>query len=361
MSVAVFREPGLSRLNSDEDRWAAVQQRDRRADDRFFYSVSTTGVYCRPSCPARRPRREHVRFHATRAEAEAAGFRACQRCRPDGPRLDERHARAIARACRIIETADALPSLGALAAGAGMSRFHFHRLFKAITGVTPRAYATAHRNRRVRTALSRSATVTQAIYDAGFNSSGRFYATSSAVLGMRPATFRAGGQGMIVRFAVANCALGSVLVAATDRGICAILLGDDGDALVNELRERFPRADLRPGDAMFSTLVGSVVGLVEAPSRADVELPLDVRGTAFQQRVWQTLREVPAGTTISYAELAQRVGTPRAIRAVANACAANRLAVAIPCHRVVRRNGSLSGYRWGAERKRALLARETRS
>jgi AraC family transcriptional regulator, regulatory protein of adaptative response / methylated-DNA-[protein]-cysteine methyltransferase len=347
-------------LSSDDERWAAVVGRDRRADGSFYYSVETTGVYCRPSCPSRMARRENVRFHASCADAERAGFRACKRCRPDQPGLAAERADAVARACGIIETAEEMPSLEALASAVGMSRYHFHRVFKAVTGVTPRAYAAGRRATRVRKALARGGSVTEAIYGAGFNSSGRFYASSTAVLGMQPRAFRAGGEGEVIRFSVGECSLGSILVAATDRGVCAISMGDDPDALVRDLEDRFPSAELRPGDDAFGELVAVVVGFVEAPA-VGLDLPLDVRGTAFQQRVWQALREIPPGSTTSYAEIASRIGAPSALRAVAQACAANPLAVAIPCHRVVRRDGELSGYRWGVERKRALIEREAAS
>ena len=251
-----------------------------------------------------------------------------------------------------------MPNLDALAAAAGMSRFHFHRVFKTLTDVTPKAYAAAHRAQRVRDELLRSATVTEAIYGAGFNSSGRFYATSSEVLGMTPTTFRSGGPGAAIRFAVGECSLGSILVAATDKGVCAILFGDDPGALVCDLQDRFPRARLIGGDEDFERLVATVVEFVEAPALG-ADLPLDVRGTAFQRRVWQALRDIPAGSTASYADIAQRIGSPRSVRAVAQACASNAIAVAIPCHRVVRSDGALSGYRWGVKRKRILLERES--
>ena len=341
----------------ESEQWAAVTRRDPQADGQFFYSVSTTGVYCRPSCPSRQARREHVRFHSTIADAERAGFRACKRCRPNQPARADQHAAAVARACRVIERTETLPSLDALAEAAGMSRFHFHRVFKSVTGLTPRAYAGAHRANRVREALGRRPTVTEAIYEAGFNSNGPFYAAAPAVLGMTPSRFRAGGAGASIRFAVGECSLGSVLVGATDKGVCAILLGDDPAVLVRNLEDRFPKAQLIGGDATFERLVAQVVGLVEAPG-AGAELPLDVRGTAFQQRVWQALRAIPAGSTASYAEIARRIGAPKAVRGVAQACGANPVAVAIPCHRVVRSDGSMAGYRWGVERKRALLERE---
>ena len=274
--------------------------------------------------------------------------------------LAERHAAAVAKACRLIETAEEMPNLDALAEAAGLSRFHFHRVFTTTTGVTPKAYAAAHRARRVRDELSRSDTVTDAIYGAGFNSNGRFYAASSEVLGMTPTDFRSGGTGASIRFAVGECSLGSILVAATGKGVCAILLGDEPEPLVRELQDRFPRAGLIGGDEGFEHLVATVVGFVEAPALG-LDLPLDVRGTAFQRRVWQALREIPAGSTASYAGIAERIGAPKAVRAVAQACAANAIAVAIPCHRVVRTDGALAGYRWGVERKRALLAREAAS
>lgn len=342
---------------NESEQWAAVRSRDPHADGRFVYSVSTTGVYCRPSCPSRQARREHVRFHTTIAEAERAGFRACKRCRPNQPGLVEQHAAMVARACRLIERAESLPSLDALAAAAGMSRFHFHRVFRSVTGVTPRAYASAHRADRVRRELSRRPTVTEAIYEAGFNSNGPFYAAAPSVLGMTPSRFRAGGDGASIRFAVGECSLGSVLVGATDKGVCAIQLGDDPDALIRNLEDRFPRATLVGGDEAFERLVARVVGLVEAPGTG-ADLPLDVRGTAFQRRVWQALRAIPVGATASYADIARRIGAPKAVRGVAQACAANPVAVAIPCHRVVRSDGSMAGYRWGVERKRLLLERE---
>ncbi|HSC27234.1 MAG TPA: bifunctional DNA-binding transcriptional regulator/O6-methylguanine-DNA methyltransferase Ada [Vicinamibacterales bacterium] len=345
---------------TDHQRWDAVERRDRNADGAFYYSVKTTGVYCRPSCPSRRPRRENVAFHLTSADAERAGFRPCRRCRPASAVPDDRHAEAVARACRVIEQSESPPALEALAGAAGMSRFHFHRVFKAITGVTPRAYAAARRATRVREALAGSQTVTEAIYEAGFNSSGRFYANSAALLGMPPASFRAGGRGAAIRFAVGECSLGSILVAATDHGVCAISLGDDPGALVRDLEDRFPHAQLTAGDPAFDQLVARVVGFVESPATG-LGLPLHVRGTAFQHRVWQALREVPAGTTVSYAEVARRIGRRTAVRAVAQACASNPVAVAIPCHRVVRVDGGVSGYRWGVERKRTLLRREAAS
>ena len=341
----------------NDPRWASVRARDYKADGQFYYSVKTTGVYCRPSCSARPARPENVQFHATRTEAEIAGFRPCKRCKPDQPALVEQHAATIAAACRLIEKSETLPSLDGLAAHAGLSTYYFHRVFKAVTGLTPKAYAAARRARRIRSELERSATVTSAIYDAGYNANSRFYEKSNQLLGMTPSNYRAGGANTEIRFAVGECSLGAILVARSHRGVCTIFLGDDPDALVRELQDRFPRSNLIGGDNDFEQLVARVVGFVEAPA-IGLDLPLDIRGTAFQQRVWQALREIPAGSTASYTDIARRIGAPKSVRAVARACAANTLAVAIPCHRVVRNDGGLSGYRWGVERKRALLERE---
>ena len=345
----------------DEDRlYAAVAARDKSFDGTFVYSVATTGVYCRPSCPSRLARRENMAFHTSVAAAEAAGFRPCKRCKPEAISLETEHAQRVAKACRLIEEAEEPPTLEALAATVGLSPYHFHRIFKGITGVTPKAYAVAHRQKRVRDNLKRSPSVTEALHEAGFNSSGRFYAHTDEILGMTPTNFRAGGKDMQLRFAIGQCSLGAILVAASDKGIAAILLGDDPETLLRDLEGRFPNAELIGGDRKFEKVLAKAIALIEAPGTR-FNLPLDVRGTAFQHRVWQALREIPAGKTVSYSELAERIGMPKAVRAVAAACAANRLAVAIPCHRVVRSDQGLSGYRWGVERKRELLAREAQS
>jgi AraC family transcriptional regulator, regulatory protein of adaptative response / methylated-DNA-[protein]-cysteine methyltransferase len=350
----------LAAATKNDSRWASVVARDTRADGKFYYSVETTGVYCRPSCAARLARPENVRFHTTREEAEEAGFRPCKRCKPDQASLVERHAAKIAAVCRLIEESEEVPGLLQLARHAGLSTYYFHRVFKAITGLTPKEYAAADRAKRVRSTLDRSSTVTEAIYEAGYNSNGRFYETSNEVLGMTPSNYRAGGASTEIRFAVGECSLGAILVARSERGVCAILLGDDADELTRDLQNMFPRANLIGGDAEFEQLVAKVVGFVEAPALG-LDLPLDLRGTAFQQRVWQALQKIPAGSTASYADIARRIGSPKSVRAVAQACGANALAVAIPCHRVVRNDGALSGYRWGVERKRALLEREARA
>jgi AraC family transcriptional regulator of adaptative response/methylated-DNA-[protein]-cysteine methyltransferase len=347
----------VASFRNDDERWEAVCRRDRAADGALYYAVRTTGVYCRPSCSSRQPRRENVEFHATPAAAEAAGFRPCNRCKPTAQGLAERHAAVVAKACRLIEQAEELPSLDDLARGAGLSPFHFHRVFRSVTGVTPKAYADAHRGRRVRDELKSAGTVTEAIYGAGFNSNARFYESSDDLLGMTPSEFRDDGAGATIRFAVGECSLGSILVAATDKGVCAIQFGDDPDALVRNLQDAFSKAKLVGGDAAFEQLVAKVVGFIEAPQHG-LDLPLHVRGTAFQQKVWRALRKIRPGTTASYAAIAERIGEPKAVRAVAQACGANPVAVAIPCHRVVRRDGALSGYRWGVERKRALLEKE---
>jgi len=347
----------VASFRNDDERWEAVCRRDRAADGALYYAVRTTGVYCRPSCSSRQPRRENVEFHATPAAAEAAGFRPCKRCKPTAQGLAERHAAVVAKACRLIEQAEELPSLDDLARDAGLSPFHFHRVFRSVTGVTPKAYADAHRGRRVRDELKSAGTVTEAIYGAGFNSNARFYESSDDLLGMTPSEFRDDGAGATIRFAVGECSLGSILVAATDKGVCAIQFGDDPDALVRNLQDAFSKAKLVGGDAAFEQLVAKVVGFIEAPQHG-LDLPLHVRGTAFQQKVWRALRKIRPGTTASYAAIAERIGEPKAVRAVAQACGANPVAVAIPCHRVVRRDGALSGYRWGVERKRALLEKE---
>ncbi|PRD44320.1 bifunctional DNA-binding transcriptional regulator/O6-methylguanine-DNA methyltransferase Ada [Phyllobacterium phragmitis] len=342
-----------------DPRWTALVNRDPAFDGKFVYSVRTTGVYCRPTCPSRLAKPENIAFHADCAEAEKAGFRPCLRCRPNEASRAQRHAAIVADACRRIEASEELPALDALAGTAGISPYHFHRLFKSITGLTPKAYGVAHRAHRIRGHLSEGkGSVTEAIYDAGFSSSSRFYETSNKVLGMTPSAFRAGGVEAEIKFAIAECSLGAILVATSGKGVCAILLGDDPDALARDLQDKFPKANLIGGDAEFEALVSKVVGFVEAPA-IGLDLPLDLRGTAFQERVWQALRDIPAGETASYSQIATRIGAPRAVRAVAQACAANAIAVAIPCHRVVRHDGGLSGYRWGVERKRALLQRES--
>ena len=345
---------------TDDARYEAVRLRDRTADGVFFYSVASTGIYCRPGCAARLADRRNIAFHDTCQAAEAAGFRACKRCRPNADSQQERHVTVVKDACRLIEAAETPLSLEELADAAGISAFHFHRVFKQVTGVTPKAYASAKRAERLATHVSREPSITDAVYAAGFAAPSRFYEQANARLGMTPTSYRRGGENARIRFAIGDCTLGVILVAATDKGVCAILLGDDPQIVLRDLQKRFPRAELLGGEPAFETMVAQVVGLVETPGSA-LNLPLDIGGTAFQQKVWQALRAIPAGQTATYAQLANAIGQPSAVRAVAGACAANPIAVAIPCHRVIRTDGDLSGYRWGVERKRTLLEREGRS
>ena len=357
--TSTLAEPGNLTLPSvaDDPRWARIVARDKTADGHLWYSVYTTGVYCRPSCPSRTANPKNVQLHDTLESAKATGFRPCKRCNPDGPSIEAENAALVAKACRIIEESEEEASLEMLADAVGRSPSYFHRVFKAATGVTPKDYAAAHRAAKVRQGLASGSSVTEAIYAAGFNSSGRFYEKSTDMLGMTPSQYRTGGANEEIKFAVGQTSLGAILVASSKKGVAAILLGDDPDKLVRNLQDRFARADLVGADRDYEALVARVVGFVEAP-RIGLDLPLDIRGTAFQRRVWQALQEIPVGATVPYAEIARRIGAPTAVRAVAGACAANNLAVAIPCHRVVRSDGSLSGYAWGVERKRVLLDRE---
>jgi AraC family transcriptional regulator of adaptative response/methylated-DNA-[protein]-cysteine methyltransferase len=338
-------------------RWESLRSRDTRSDDAFVYGVAATKIYCRPGCPSRLPRRENVRFFVSAEEAEKAGFQPCKRCRPDGLSIARRQAEAVAKACALIEASEEKPNFGEVARAAGMSRHHFHRVFKEKTGLTPGAYLGALRKRRALAGLGNGRTATEAAYEAGYSSSGRFYEHCAPTLGLKPKAFRKGGAGEVIRFAAGECSLGSILVAATERGICAIELGDAPEALVEGLQDRFRNADLIGGDAEFERIVARVVAFVDNPERA-FDLPLHVRGTAFQEKIWRVLSEIPLGRTMTYAEVAAKAGCPDAVRAAASAIASNRLAVAIPCHRVVRAGGALCGYRWGVERKAKLLKRE---
>jgi AraC family transcriptional regulator of adaptative response/methylated-DNA-[protein]-cysteine methyltransferase len=342
---------------ADDPRWARVVARDKTADGQLWYSVATTGIYCRPSCPSRTANPKNVALHDTIESARATGFRPCKRCNPDGLSLDSENAALVAKVCRFIEESEEEPSLEELAAAVDRSPSYFHRMFKASTGLTPKAYAAASRSKKVREGLETGASVTEAIYDAGFNSSGRFYEKSTGMLGMTPTQYRAGGANEEIKFAVGASYLGAILVASSTKGVASILLGDDPDELVRNLQDRFPKARLIGMDREYEALIAHVCGFVENPS-IGLDLPLDVRGTAFQRRVWQALQEIPAGERVSYSEIARRIGSLNATRAVAGACAANNIAVAIPCHRVVRNDGALSGYAWGIDRKRQLLDRE---
>ncbi|MDB5507864.1 MAG: transcriptional regulator, AraC family [Hyphomicrobiales bacterium] len=342
----------------DDERWRDIQARRAALQDDFVYAVQTTGVFCRPSCPARRPRRENVSFFADATAAAAAGFRACLRCRPDAASPTASRAELVTHLCRMIDEAEHAPTLARLAQASGVSAFHLQRVFKQATGLTPRQYAQGRRAGRMRNTLAAAGTsVTQAIYEAGFGSGAGFYEQADRMLGMTPRAFRSGGENTTIRYATTETSLGALLAAVSERGVCAITLGDDPATLVADLRERFPRAALLTGDDSFDETVRQVVSFVENP-RAGLALPLDLHGTLFQQRVWQALMAIPLGETRSYTQVATEIGAPSAVRAVATACAANKLAVAVPCHRVVRHDGGLSGYRWGVERKRRLLERE---
>lgn len=345
----------------DGDRcWDALRHRDPSADGSFVYAVKTTGIYCRPSCGARPPKRENVLFFAAAQFAAAAGFRPCKRCRPDDSSADPKHRERVLQSCRAIAASDAPLALARLAAEAGLSPHHFHRVFKAVTGLTPGAFRRAVLARRVATALQSEGSVTDAIYAAGYGSAARFYAQADATLGMAPASYRNGAPGEHIAYAVAPCPLGMVLVAGTERGLCAIEFGDAAETLVAGLRSRFPKADLAAANDGFSAWIGAVLRYLDHP-RGLLDLPLDVRGTVFQWRVWRALQSIPAGQTASYGEIARRIGQAGAPRAVARACASNPVALAIPCHRAVGSDGGLTGYRWGIDRKAALLRRESES
>jgi AraC family transcriptional regulator, regulatory protein of adaptative response / methylated-DNA-[protein]-cysteine methyltransferase len=350
-----------ARTPADRDpRWTRVKMRDKSADGAFWYSVATTGVFCRPSCPSRTANPKNIRFHDSPESARAAGFRPCKRCKPEGTSVDAQNAILVAKACKLIESRSEPMPLQELARAVELSPHYFHRLFKAKIGLTPKEYASAHQASRVRKNLESGPSITQAIYDAGYNSNGRFYENAAGILGMTPKQFRRGGQNEEIRFAVGQCSLGAILVASSKTGVVSILIDDEPDALVRALQDRFAHAQLVGADKEYEQLVARVVGLVESPGTS-AELPLDVRGTVFQRKVWRALRKIPVGKTVSYADVARRIGAPKAVRAVAGACAANNIAVAIPCHRVIRNDGNVSGYRWGVERKRVLLERESAS
>jgi AraC family transcriptional regulator, regulatory protein of adaptative response / methylated-DNA-[protein]-cysteine methyltransferase len=340
-----------------EECWTAVENRDAGADGRFFYGVRTTGVYCRPGCASRRPLRANTVFFETTEAAKAAGFRACKRCRPTDGSAASRHLAAVEKACALLRASETVPSLAELAYAAAISRFHFHRVFKQITGVTPRDYARSHRLGRLGEKLDAGQPIAASIYASGFGSSSRAYEAAPAGLGMTPGARRRGGSGETIRFVTVETPLGWALVAATERGICMTALGDDREKLAEALSRRFPAAAVIAEDAGLKGWADRIVRFITAPGE-NLDLPLDIRGTAFQARVWRALQRIPLGKTASYTEIAAALGQPKAVRAVAQACAANKLALIVPCHRVIRSDGNLGGYRWGLERKRALLARE---
>jgi AraC family transcriptional regulator of adaptative response/methylated-DNA-[protein]-cysteine methyltransferase len=345
-------------LEVEDPRWQIVLRRDAGADGAFFYAVKTTGVYCRPGCSSRLPKRANVEFFNSPEEAQRAGYRPCRKCKPELALGHERNLRLVEQACRRIEQAEEKLALSKLAATAAMSPGHFQRLFKRIVGVTPKQYAAGQRTRKFRATLENGDSVTGAIYSAGYGSSSRAYEGVSERLGMSPSQFKNGGRGQVIGYAIADCYLGSLLVASTAKGICTIEFGDDRELLAAQLRKRFPKAEIRVAEGDFASTIRAVVACIEDPA-VSRSLPLDIQGTAFQQRVWTALREIAPGQTASYAEIARSLGRPKGARAVAAACAANTLAVAVPCHRVVGTNGDLRGYRWGVERKRQLLRRES--
>ncbi len=342
---------------NEEALWLAVQNRDPSYNGRMFYGVRSTGVYCRPTCPSRRPRRDRVAFFATCEDAEAAGFRACRRCNPRGM---EPAAELVAQACRLLEASEEPLRLAALAERLHVSPYHLHRTFKAATGLTPRQYAAGLRVEALKSELRSGSTVTGATYEAGFNSGSRMYESARRILGMKPSTYQKGGKDMEIQYTFADTPLGRMLVAATNRGVCAVTFGDDDTKLARALRDEYPAAAVTycptPADEMtayVAVLQSHLLG-----QQPNLDLPLDVQATAFRLRVWEALRQVPYGETRTYTQLAEAVGQPSAVRAVASACAANPTALITPCHRIVRSDGSLGGYRWGLQRKKALLQKE---
>ncbi|WOD17998.1 bifunctional DNA-binding transcriptional regulator/O6-methylguanine-DNA methyltransferase Ada [Paraburkholderia kirstenboschensis] len=344
--------------NSDDERWEAVTRRDPLADGAFFYGVKTTGVFCRPSCASRQPRRENVAFFADPGAARAAGFRDCKRCQPGGL---PRELEIVNRACAALDVdPQQRLTLAQLSDAVHVSPFHLQRLFKRVVGVSPRQYQAAQRGAALRDALKSGADVTRATLDAGFNSPSRMYDSASAELGMAPSEYRRKGAGLTVRYASAPTSLGFVLVAATDKGICKLGFGDDAAFLVDELRGEFANADLLDDPERLAPFIAQIDAYLRG-TRQDFDLPLDIAATAFRQRVWDALRRIPYGQTRSYTEIAEAVGAPRAVRAVASACATNPVALAIPCHRVVQKGGALAGYRWGLPRKAALLDNEAQN
>lgn len=346
-------------IDTDERRWQAVCERDARADGQFVFAVLTTGVCCRPSCRSRRALRENVRFYPDIATAQAEGFRPCKRCQPEKSDPQQQKVEKVAAACRLLEQETPM-TLEALARQAALSPFHFHRLFKSVTGMTPKAWQQAWRARRLREALGQGEKITDAALSAGFPDNSSYYQQADAALGMTARQFRRGGEDLDITWVCGDGPLGRGLVAESKRGVCAVLPGESDALLYAELASLFPNARLHPGDEAFRQRVAQVFSHLD-DHRQPFSLPLDLRGTAFQLQVWQALRQIPAGETRSYRQVAQSIGRPRAVRAVASACAANKLALVIPCHRVVREDGALSGYRWGTARKALLLAREASS
>lgn len=347
-------------FSTEEQRWNALKERNKSCDGTFYFAVLTTGVYCKPSCGARLPNRENVRFYDTMDTAEKHGFRPCKRCKPGSPELADRHAEIVTKVCNFIHNSEEEPSLNAMAAVAEMSPHYFNRTFKKVTGITPKQYVIGLRSEALKTELTNGNSVTAALYSAGYNTSSRFYEGAKPRLGMSPSKFKAGGTNIEIRYTIEPCWLGNILVAATGQGVCSILFGDNEADLEQDLTVRFPHASLEASDtgSDFKLWVNKVLQFIKQPDNS-LRLPLDIHGTVFQERVWRALQTIPAGETASYAEVAKKIGKPKASRAVASACAANPIAVVIPCHRVVRKGGAISGYRWGKERKQQLLERES--
>jgi AraC family transcriptional regulator of adaptative response/methylated-DNA-[protein]-cysteine methyltransferase len=357
MSEGAGREERLC-VSDDERYWRAIEERDAAWDGRFVYGVRSTGVYCRPSCPVRRARRTQVVFFAVPEAAEQCGYRPCRRCRPQQMKAAHPHVELVRQICRYIEThLESSLTLRTLSEQAGVSSFHFQRLFKQIVGITPRQYVDACRLGVLKSRLKERRTVTMAMIEAGYGSSSRLYERASSQLGMTPATYQRGGPATTIRYTVADCSLGRVLLAGTERGICAVYFGDNDAPLESELTREFPAAVVQRDDAELNAWVSAIVNHLSG-RQAHLDLPLDVRATAFQWRVWQELRAIPYGSTRSYSDIARALGQPNAARAVARACATNPVSLVIPCHRVVREDGGLGGYRWGLERKQALLDQE---
>lgn len=344
-------------FKTDDARWQAIVSRNPSAESTFLYGVTTTGIYCRPTCPSKLPHKENVMFFDTKLDAENAGFRPCRRCHPDEDVSENPHRQIIIESCRRISEAESPPNLAQLAADAGYSPSYFHRIFKSIVGVTPKQYAEEVRAQKIRAHLQAGHNVTETIYGAGFNSSSRFYTSATKTLGMQPSTYRNGGKGMEIRHLIANCYLGRVLVAATPKGVCAVAFADSAQELEDYLHQTFPYATFLGNNPEFEGWVQEVLDYLEFP-RKELDLPLDIEGTAFQHKVWDALSQIPVGSSATYRQIAEHIAQPKAVRAVARACASNAVAAVIPCHRVIRSDGGLGGYRWGLERKRLLLERE---
>lgn len=357
MNLAINRQMNVS-VDPNEELWRAVVAKDARFDGRFVFAVSSTGIYCRPSCPSRRPQRERVAFFNLPEAAEEAGYRACLRCHPEANNQTDPQVAAVRSACRFIEQhQDEHLNLDLIGAHVGLSSFHLQRTFKRLMGITPKQYAEACRAARFKTGVRQGESVTNAMYDAGYGSSSRLYERSTAELGMTPATYGKGGRGARIDYTIGHSSLGLVLVAATHKGICAVRIGDSEDALESNLRAEFPVAEITRDDQQLHSIVNKILDHLSG-KQPHLDLPLDIQATAFQRQVWEALRSIPYGSTRSYSEVAKTIGRPTAVRAVARACATNPVALVIPCHRVIREDQSLGGYRWGLERKKKLLAGE---